>query len=331
MQAGICTLANDHVFDQTIALINSIANVMGPDFPVCIFPYDDRCDRLSVAIQAYPNVQIFNDQSVLDYWDNEAKRAWDACPRATACWNTVTSDRYYRLGMHRRFGAFSGPFDRFVYMDADTLLLKDITPMLQQLDQSDWVVYDFQHRDVTHVYNGASEKLLQVFTPHQLDREIFCAGLYAAKRGTFSQVQLDTCLDYLKAGEQDILYAMAPDQTLLNYWVMRSNLSIYNYALELPSTEATGCCVTSNHFEVQDNLLFDRGNPLTYLHYIGLSSSLFKRLCDGENLDFPYRDIFLHYRYLRDPDSRPQWVGKPRPYNERSLKERIFTKLRVAF
>ena len=327
MTIGICTLANDRVLDQAIALINSIGEVMGPEFPICIFPYDDKYDRLAAAIQNRPNVQIFQDQSVLDYWEQESKRLWDACPNAKKRWSSLTSEPYYRLGMHRRFGAFSGPFDRFIYMDADTLLLQDISPIFKQLDSHDWITYDFQHRDVTHVYNCASEKLLQVFTPKQLDREIFCAGFYAAKRGTFSQAQLDICLTALKTGEHEILYEMAPDQTILNYWVMRSNLAIYNYALELPSSESTGCCVTSDHFERRGHQLFDRGNPLTYLHYIGLSSSLFADLCAGENIDFPYRDLFLHYRYLNDPSKKPSFSGKPRAYNSRSLTDRILTKL----
>jgi hypothetical protein len=324
---GICTLANDRVFDQAIALINSIAEVMGPDFPVCIFPYDDRCDRLKAAIRDRPNVQIFQDQDVIDYWDHEVRRVWDACPEAKKQWAEITSEPYHRFGAHRRLGAFSGPFDRFLYMDADTLLLKDVTPIFEQLDHHDWIVYDFQHRDVSHVYNCKSEKLSQVVTPQHIDREIFCSGFYAAKRGTFSQAQLDDCLSQLQAGENEILYWQSADQTVLNYWVMRSKLAVYNYALELPSSEVTGCCVTSDHFEVRGDKLFDRGNPLTYLHYIGLSSSLFSRLCEGENLDFPYRDVFLHYRYLHESSARPPLVGKPRPYNARSLTDRIFTKL----
>ena len=326
---GICTLANDHVFDQVSALINSIGEVMGTDFPICIFPYDNRCDRLAVAILDHPNVHIFQDQEIIDYWDHEVRRVWDSCPNAKKQWSEITSEPYHRFGAHRRLGAFSGPFDRFLYMDADTLLLKDVTPIFEQLDHHDWIVYDFQHRDVSHVFNSNSEKLSQLAPPQYLERGIFCSGFYAAKRGTFSQVQLDYGIAQLRSGEHDILYWQSADQSVLNYWVMRSNLTVYNYALELPDSDVTGCCVTSDHFEVKGSQVSDRGNPLTYLHYIGLSSSLFKQLCAGENLDFPYRDVFLHYRYLHRPSERPLLMGKPRPYNTRSLTDRILTKLRL--
>jgi hypothetical protein len=82
----------------------------------------------------------------------------------------------------------------------------------------------------------------------------------------------------------------------------------------LPQEERTGCCVTSPHFEALDNILYDKEKRLTYIHYIGLSSSLFTRLCSGENLDFPYRDIFLHYRYLYEPSQRPVFTDSPKSY-----------------
>jgi hypothetical protein len=298
---GICTLANDHVLDQTIALINSIEAIMGPEFPVCIFPYDDRMAQLAEAIKDRPQVQIFADQAAIDYWDEQARRVWDTSPKAKQRWAELTSDPYYRFGTHRRFGAFSGPFDRFVYMDADTLLMSDVTPILERLETYDWVVYDFQHTDLNHVYDHKSPQLRQVFSQERLDREIFCSGFYAAKRGTFNQGQLDQMVDQLLLGEADILYAMAPDQTVLNYWVMRSNLKSCNLAFELPEAEVTGCCVTSPHFKVEDNLAFDRGKRLVYLHYIGLSSGLFRQVCAGENIMFPYRNLFLHYRYRHAP------------------------------
>ncbi|WP_242041585.1 Npun_R2821/Npun_R2822 family protein [Alkalinema sp. FACHB-956] len=324
---GICTLANDRVLDQTIALLNSIEATMGPEFPVCIFPYDDRCDRLAEVIQARPQVQIFRDRAVLAYWDHWARAMWDACPQAKQRWQEITTDPYYRFGTHRRLAAFYGPFDRFLYMDADTLLLQDVRPLFQQLTTHDWIVYDFQHRDLSHVYNHRSSKLSQVFANDRLAREIFCSGFYAAKRDTFSETQLQELLTHLQSGESEILYCMAPDQTLLNYWVMRSNLSVYNLALELPLEAQTGCCVTSDHFVYRDRQLYDHEVPLTYLHYIGLSSSLFQRLCAGENLALPYRDIFLQYRYWHDPSQQPRFVGKPRSGDRPPLADRILKKL----
>ena len=327
---GICTLANDRVCDQAIALLNSIEVILGKDFPVCIYPYDDNLEQLAAAIAYRPQVEIYRDRDSMAAWDAFAKAAWDTHPNAFQQWSNAGSKSYHRFGTHRRYCAFDAPFDRFLYMDADTLLLDDPSPIFQQLESNDCIVYDFQFKDLTHVYDINSPKLKQVFPPERLDREIFCSGLYGSKRGEFPPEKRDWLVDRLKAGEAEILYPMAPDQTLINYMMMRSDKSIYNLALELPSDRITGCCVTSPHFQSRDNLVYDKGNRLIYLHYIGISSRFFARLCQGENIDFPYRDIFLHYRYLHEPEKRPKLSGKPKLYNAKpSFFQKVKQKLRI--
>jgi hypothetical protein len=311
---GICTLANDRIYDQLVALLNSIEVNGGKDTPVCVYPYDDNTERIKAEIAQRPNVQLFDEREVIDLWDNFAKSAWEPHPTAKERWLKAGSKGYHRFGTHRRYCAFDGPFDRFIYMDGDTLLMSPLDRVFAQLDNYDCVVYDFQHKDITHVYEVTSPKLLEIFPQERLNQEIFCSGFYASKKGLFAENQRDWLIEQLRAGEAEILYPMAPDQTIVNYMMMRSNFSIYNLALQLPKEERTGCCVTSPHFQALDNILYDRGKRLTYIHYIGLSSSLFTRLCSGENLDFPYRDIFLHYRYLYEPSQRPVFSDSPKPY-----------------
>jgi len=311
---GICTLANDRIYDQLIALLNSIEVNGGKALPVCVYPYDDNTERIKAEIAQRPNVELFDNRDVIDLWDNFAKSAWEPHPTAKERWLKAGSRGYHRFGTHRRYCAFDGPFDRFIYMDGDTLLMSTLDRVFAQLDNYDCVVYDFQHKDITHVYEVTSPKLLEIFSQERLNQEIFCSGFYGSKKGLFDGERRNWLIEQLRAGEAEILYPMAPDQTIVNYMMMRSNFSIYNLALQLPKEERTGCCVTSPHFQALDNILYDQGNRLTYLHYIGLSSSLFTRLCSGENLDFPYRDIFLHYRYLYEPSQRPIFTDSPKPY-----------------
>ncbi|KYC41991.1 sugar transferase [Scytonema hofmannii PCC 7110] len=328
---GICTLANDRVFDQLVALLNSIEAIYGQDMPVCVYPYDDKIAQIADEIARRPNVQLYDNRDSIQQWDEFVRNIWDVHPTARKHWQAISGDKYYRVGTHRRYGAFDGPFDRFVYMDADTLLMSSLEPIFAQLNQYDWVVYDFQFKDISHVYEISSPKLRQVFSAEQLQSNIFCSGFYASKKGIFDLQKQSFLKEKLHQGEAEVLYNMAPDQTILNYMVMRGGLSIYNFALHLPNTEKTGCCVTSNHFEVKNNVLYDRGNRLTYIHYIGLSSSLFSRLCAGENIDFPYRDVFLYYRYLHEPDKRPKFTTKPKSHNSQpNFATRILRKLGLA-
>lgn len=311
---GICTLANDRIYDQLVALLNSIEVNGGKALPVCVYPYDDNTERIKAEIAQRPNVELFDNQEIIERWDNFAKSAWEPHPTAKERWLKAGSKGYHRFGTHRRYCAFDGPFDRFIYMDGDTLLMSPLDRVFAQLDNYDCVVYDFQHKDITHVYEVTSPKLLEIFPQERLNQEIFCSGFYGSKKGLFDGERRNWLIEQLRAGEAEIVYPMAVDQPLLNYMMMRSNFSIYNLALQLPKEERTGCCVTSPHFQALDNILYDHDKRLTYLHYIGLSSSLFTRLCSGENLDFPYRDIFLHYRYLYEPSQRPVFTDSPKPY-----------------
>lgn len=325
---GICTLANDRVYDQLVALLNSIEVTLGRHMPVCVYPYDDNTAQIAAEIARRPNVQLYDDQDSIQQWDKFVRNVWDTHPTARQRWRQVGSESYYRVGTHRRYCAFDGPFDRFIYIDADTLLLGPVEQILAQLDNNDWVVYDFQYTDLTHVYDVSSTKLAEVFTPERLKSEIFCSGFYASKKDIFKQQQLSWLLEKLQAGEAEILYPMAPDQTVLNYMVMRTQIPSYNFALRLPEDKRTGCCVTSTHFQERDRILYDKDERLTYIHYIGLSSRLFAQVCAGENIDFPYRELFLHYRYLHEPEKRPKFTSRPKPYNQPpSLKTRVLKKL----
>ena len=263
-------------------------------------------------------------------WEDFSAQIWKAHPDAYKVWQEKGISGVYRLGMHRRFCGFDGIFDKFIYLDADILILNSLDYIFEQLNNNDFVIYDFQYKDLSLVYNVNSNNLLDVFPQSRLDNEIFCAGLYGAKKGLFNEERKKNLLSKLESGEAEILYKNAPDQTILNYMIMRSEVSSYNFSHHLPAEEVTGCCVTSPHFDEQDNLVYDRGNRLTYLHYIGLSSKLFSRVCSGENIDFPYRETFLHYRYLHEPDKRPKFTTKPVAYNAPpSLSTRVLKKLGI--
>ena len=328
---GICTLGNDKVYHQIIALLNSIEAIYGQEMPVCIYPYDDNITKITAAIAHRANVQIYSDRNSIQKWDNFARNVWDTHPTAKEHWQELGIDKkYLRFGTHRRYCAFDGPFDRFVYMDADTLLMSSLEAVFAQLNQYDWVVYDFQYKDLSHVYSTNYVKLQELFPAEKLNTEIFCSGFYGAKKDLFNEQQRQWLIDKLAQGEAEVLYDMAPDQTILNYMVMRLGIPSYNFANHLPNNQRTGCCATSPHFESRNHVLYDRGNRLTYLHYIGLSSKLFNRVCDVENIDFPYREIFLHYRYLHEPEKQPKFTGKPKLYNAPpNLGARVLRKLKL--
>ena len=206
--------------------------------------------------------------------------------------------------------------------------MNSVSHIFDLLDTYDCIVYDFQYKDPTHVYEIDLPQLNRVFSTERIAKEIFCSGFYASKKDLFSNAELEELIGYLKDGDAEILYPMAPDQTIVNYMMMRSGKSVYNFALNLDPDEKTGCCITSPHFEERDRILYDKGQRLTYLHYIGLSSSVIAKVCQGENIDFPYRDLFLYYRFLKNPKAKPEFVGKPQPLTPKvNLWQKIINKV----
>jgi hypothetical protein len=335
---GIYTLANDVVCNQLVALLNSIEVHAGREMPVAVIAYDDRLTNVRAAIAPRPQVRLLDDPALFAPWEAFSRQVWQAHPTAIATWRKKGIADVYRLTSNRRYAAFDAraPFDRFLYLDADTLLLNSPQIFFAALDSHSLVTYDFQHKDPSHIFDVTASKLPEVFSPAEIHRAIFCAGCFAGRRGAFSAEQRDWLLQHLAAGEAEILYPNAPNQSVLNYMTMRlaqregASFSIHNLALHLPPEQATGNSVTSSHFVEQAGRVYDRGHPLTYLHYIGLSADLFNQLCSGGNVDFPYRETFLYYRYLYEPEKRPKFRGK-RVLAKPGVVKRILKKLRLAF
>ena len=62
MANGVYILANDVVYDQLIALINSLGKNAGPGLPICVVPYDDNTEKSKLATQRYSQVYWFDDK-----------------------------------------------------------------------------------------------------------------------------------------------------------------------------------------------------------------------------------------------------------------------------
>ncbi|MDE5081962.1 MAG: sugar transferase, partial [Trichodesmium sp. St18_bin1] len=64
MTKGIYTVANDVVFDQLVALLNSIEVNVGTDTPVCVIAYDDRTEKVQAEIEKRKNVQFLDNPEI---------------------------------------------------------------------------------------------------------------------------------------------------------------------------------------------------------------------------------------------------------------------------
>ncbi|WP_066378475.1 MULTISPECIES: Npun_R2821/Npun_R2822 family protein [unclassified Anabaena] len=323
MVNGIYTLANDVVYDQLVALLNSIEVNAGREIPVCVIPYDHRLEKVKAEIKTRKNVTLFDDAASLARWEEFGSRVCQAHTRSQELMKQQGLPPNFRTQRYRKLCCLDGMFDKFIFFDGDTLLMKPLDEVYQRLDEYDWLTNDFQYKsDLHYIFNWTEEKIKEVFQRENIRNDVFCSGWFASKNSVFDQTMLADLLDKLESGEADVLHWIASDQTLINYLVLRSGISYYNYAYH---GEGTGCHWSSK-FDVVDNILYDKGKQITYLHYMSVYASDFTRLCSGEDVGIPYRDVFLHYRYLKSPEARPKNFKRPSQFQRWQEKARNFFK-----
>ncbi|PNW62803.1 UNVERIFIED_CONTAM: hypothetical protein BEN50_04250 [Euhalothece sp. KZN 001] len=193
---GVYFLANDVVYDWTIAFLNSF-RTFNPNLPLYLIPFDDRCDRLLSLKETY-NFDIYTDDSF---------SRLEAIGEAFELGYTKTGPYWFR-----RYAAFWGPVEQFMYLDTRQVILADLKPFIQALEQFD---FDFLHYDCA---------LDQVYEPGEFRRKMlrkgkgrgFLSGLWASCRGLFSLEEFEKLgEDALKIREQ--LNPRNTDQAFINY------------------------------------------------------------------------------------------------------------------
>lgn len=324
MNYGIYLLANDNVYDQLVALLNSVEANYKNDIPVCIIPFNEKLDLIKKEVSQRKNLLLFEDQVSLRKWEN-----------FIAKWHELYNNYFSQLGietktntinMHKRYCAFDGPFDRFVYIDCDTLIFQSLDHVFRKLDEYDFIVHDFQRqtslkrKEVSHFFEVFKEAYE---SEEALSRKFHCSGFWGSKKGAIQEKDLEYFLEELANGDIKIFQTWLSEQLILNYMILKKGLKLYNFTQDESSDYNTGVCITSQHFEENNHVLYDQGKKLTYLHYMGIKNERLQKLSQWENSSFPwknnlmpladklfkwqiknipYKDIFLYYRFLHEHD-----------------------------
>ena len=144
MNYGIYILANDVVFDHLIALLNSLEVNGAKDIPVCVIPYDDRLTKVRVEIASRHNLTLFENTDSIIFWEDFATQVWKTHAKAQKVWQAKGWKPVQCLEMHRKLCCFDGPFDKFIYFDADTLLMGSLDYIYQKhKNAASWVPVGF--------------------------------------------------------------------------------------------------------------------------------------------------------------------------------------------
>ena len=193
---GVYFSANDVVYDWAIAFLNSY-RTFNPDLRLILIPFNDECDRLLKLQDAY-NFEIYTDPSF---------ERLEAIGRSLELGYTTAGPYWFR-----RYATFWGTCDRFMYLDARQIVLADLKPIIQALDD-----YDFELLHFDCAIN-------QVYQPGELRQTLlrqgrargFLSGLWASRKGLFTLEEFEKfAANVLQVREQ--LNPRNTDQAFFNY------------------------------------------------------------------------------------------------------------------
>ena len=254
---GVYFLANDVVYDWTIAFLNSF-RTFNPDLPLYLIPFNDRCDRVLSLKDTY-NFDIYTDDSF---------SRLEAIGEAFELGYTKTGPYWFR-----RYAAFWGPVEQFMYLDTRQVILADLKPFIQALEQYD---FDFLHYDCA---------LDQVYESGEFRREMlrkgkgrgFNSGRWASRRGLFSLEEFEKLGgEALKIREQ--LNPRNTDQAFINYCCDMKPVRYGHFAEVMGGICQDGWARKQGEIYQQDGKYFlwdyggnDHKKQVVLLHWAGYS------------------------------------------------------------
>jgi hypothetical protein len=310
---GIYTLANDVVYDQLVALLNSIEVNVSSEIPICVIPFDSRIDRVLAEVGRRSNVTLFDSSEAIQRWETFAQEVWAAHPDAQ---KKHLSRPPWGKGHHRKFIAFDGPFEKFVYYDADSLAMKPLDAMFEKLDSYDFVFDDWEHHkpDKTAALDIAAIVQTGIYQDNQVRSQLHCSSFFGSKQGIFDRKELENLSKKL-IQDKEIAWVSRwwDDAFLFNYMTLRCERPFYNFTRSSDSRDRTGNCADADPFVNIDNVLYNEQGrkPIHRIHYMNYPAIGFTRLSQGEAGNIRYQDIFLHYRFLKEPEKRPTQLKPP--------------------
>lgn len=117
---GIYFLANDSMADFAIAFLNSV-RAYNPNLPVCLIPFNDQVDEI-MTLQKTFAFSVVDQSSILSRCDN------------------ISIQFHSKIvGHYRKLAAWEGPFESFIYIDVDSVVLHSLDFVFKFLDVFDFV------------------------------------------------------------------------------------------------------------------------------------------------------------------------------------------------
>jgi len=282
MTRGVYFLANDRILDMTIAFLNSF-RMHNPRIPLCLVPFDDDHRQVAALADRY-RFSVFPDRVPLE-----------RCDRIGEPFHGRV------LGHYRKLAMWSGPFDEFVYIDCDTVVLRSVDFVFELLDRYAFVTSHSNMRSIRQFVwrdsifeHGGLDNLQIAFSAS--------TGFIASRRGLLDPVDVEAGLgEALELAPHMALECC--EQPLLNYLMVTSGhpyTSLFVIAVKgrdrtVPLEEFAGHEQIGTIAEGQ--VIGPPGRPPTLLvHWAGE----WDWTGEGKAEPVPHYDLWSYYRHL-DP------------------------------
>jgi len=276
-QQGVYFLAHDGILDMAIAFLNSF-RAYNPTTKLCLIPYADDVDQLTSLGKQY-NFTIWCDSATLK-WCDDVGLSFHGCT----------------LGQYRKLAIWDGPFDRFVYIDTDTVVLHSIDFALQYLDRFDFLT---SHSDTPQIRRWVWKDSVYA-TGALTDAQISYAantGFLASRRQCLPRAQIEERLPGALELAQH-MELLCCEQPLLNYLIVTSGM---RYASLFTIARNSGALppiprelwAGDPSFVVRDGRVIYPHTPVLMMHWAGE----WQRARDNGR-QIPYYDLWSYYRHL---------------------------------
>jgi hypothetical protein len=279
------------------------------------------------------NVFLFDDPSSIRKWSDFALTVWGShrfLSKKRSAW-------YHGANTIRKLCSFDGPFENFIYVDSDALIMSPLEECFNKLKDYDCIFDDWEHNKKSTFLNTEIIKEKYSFDDDHIKLHCHCSDFFGAKSNLISSSTLEKLKSSLlddnevnfinERGWWDEVY-------LFSYITFKLNCKLFNYTLSHNPQDRTGNIAGVDPFVERDLVLYNAQGmkPIRRIHYMGYASEAFRKLCSGEDVDIPHRDVFLHYRFMREPEKAPKHLRKASlPTKVLRLSQKSFKKLKEKF
>lgn len=198
---GVYIIADDSVIHFLVALLNSL-RYHNSRLNICIIPFNDQTIAIR-QLQEHYSFDIFSDKELLI-----------ECDRLSMLFHGAIR------GYYRKFAAWFGKFESFIYLDSDIVVTKSLDPLFSLLSTYDFIFNEGPAPGNRRFVWKDSIYTIGVLTADQIEFAAN-AGFFASKKNVlrWPEISLAAQQARLLVEHMDL---GSSDQAFLNYLVVTS-------------------------------------------------------------------------------------------------------------